>query len=265
MRSPKPTAAAARSISLPARAKLNLDLNVVRRLPDGMHELRTWVQAIELHDLLTAEPAGETSLTTTGFELPAGVTNTVLTAHSGVEAAVERELPTSYRLHKRIPPGSGLGGASSDAAAAMRALATLYRLDVDLKPLAARVGADVTFFLRGGAALIEGVGERVTPIEADRSWFAIAWPGIELSTAAVYEAWDRLAQAEIPGPNQLRAAAGSVDARVEKFAEHLGEGWRMTGSGSAFFLICPDREGAEDAVRKLDCWTAVTGAVGAWA
>ncbi len=265
MRSPKPAAAAARSIALPARAKVNLDLDVVRRMPDGMHELRTRMQAVELHDLLTAEPAGETSLTTTGFDLPAGVTNTVLSAHHEVEAEAERELPTSYRLHKRIPPGSGLGGASSDAAAAMRALATLYRLDIDLKPLAARVGADVSFFLRGGAALIEGVGERVTPIDVERSWFAIAWPGIELSTAAVYEAWNQLDPAEATGPNQLRVAAGRVDERVDRFAEHLGEGWRMTGSGSAFFLACPDREGAEDAVRKLDCWTVVTRAVGAWA
>jgi len=265
VRSPKPAAAAARSIALPARAKVNLDLDVVRRMPDGMHELRTRMQAIELHDLLTAEPAGETMLTTTGFDLPAGVINTVLSAHNEVEAAAERELPTSYRLHKRIPPGSGLGGASSDAAAAMRALATLYRLDIDLKPLAARVGADVSFFLRGGAALIEGVGERVTTIDVESSWFAIAWPGIELSTAAVYEAWNQLGPAQAKGPNQLRVAAGRVDERVDRFAEHLGEGWRMTGSGSAFFLACPDREAAEDAVRKLDCWTAVTRAVGAWA
>ena len=265
MRSPKPAAVGASSIALPARAKVNLDLEVVRRLPDGMHELRTWMQAIELHDLLTAEPAEQTSLTTTGFALAAGVTNTVLSAHNAVEAAVERELPTSYRLHKRIPPGSGLGGASSDAAAAMRALASLYRLDVDLKPLAARVGADVTFFLRGGAALIEGVGDRVTPIEVERSWFAIAWPGIELSTAAVYEAWDQLDPAQATGPNQLRVAAGRVDERVDRFAEHLGAGWRMTGSGSAFFLAYPDRESAEDAVRKLDCWTTVTCSVGAWA
>jgi len=265
VRSSKPAAAAARSVALPARAKVNLDLDVVRRLPDGMHELRTRMQALELHDLLTAEPAEETSLTTTGFDLPAAVTNTVLSAHKAVEVAADRELPTSYRLHKRIPPGSGLGGASSDAAAAMRALATLYRLDLDLRPLAAGVGADVSFFLRGGAALIEGVGDRVTPIEVDRSWFAIAWPGIELSTAAVYEAWDRLDQADLVGPNQLRVAAGRVDERVDRFAEHLGEGWRMTGSGSAFFLAYPDREGAEDAVRKLDCWTAVTCGVGAWA
>jgi 4-diphosphocytidyl-2C-methyl-D-erythritol kinase len=232
-----------------------------------MHELRTVMQAIELHDLLVVESAEETMLSVTGFEVAAGAVNTVMAAHAEVENAVGRRLPASYRLHKRIPPGSGLGGASSDAAAAMRALLSLHGLDLDLKPLAARVGADVTFFLTGGVALVEGMGERVTPVEAATSWFAIAWPGIELSTAAVYQAWDRLgaARERERGGNDLRVAASQVDPRLDRFAEHLGEGWQLTGSGSAFFLPCPDRETASAAVEKLDCWTAVTSAVGRWA
>jgi 4-diphosphocytidyl-2C-methyl-D-erythritol kinase len=265
VRSTGPAPASPRRIALPARAKLNLDLEVVCRRSDGLHELRTRMQAVELHDLLIAEPAEETTLTATGFELPAGGVNTVLAAHAEAEAAVGRPLPTSYRLHKRIPPGSGLGGASSDAAAALRALKSLHGLDLDLRAAAAHVGADVTFFLTGGSALVEGVGERVTPIELPMSWFALAWPGIELSTAAVYEAWDQLGALEAQAPNHLRAAAGRVDERLDRFAEHLGDGWQMTGSGSAFFLECPDRESAAAAVEKLDCWTAVTVAVGAWA
>ena len=81
----------------------------------------------------------------------------------------------------------------------------------------------------------------------------------------MYEAWDQLDKPDASGPNQLRVAAGRVDERVDRFAEHLGEGWRMTGSGSAFFRAWPDRENAEEAVRKLDCWTTVTCSVGAWA
>ena len=254
------------SIALPARGKLNLDLTVVCRRQDGMHELRTRMQAIDLHDLLVAEPAERTSLTVSGFDLPDGSDNTVLRAHAEVESAAGRTLPTAYTLHKRIPPGSGLGGASSDAAAAMRALVALHLLKLDLVPLAGRVGADVSFFLTGGAALVEGVGERITPIAVEASWFAIAWPAVELSTAAVYEAWDRLErQQQGDGVNQLRPAAGMVDARVDRFAQHLGDGWRMTGSGSAFFLECQSREEAEAAVEKLDCWKAITSAVGAWA
>ena len=250
---------------MPARAKLNLDLHVVGRRADGMHELRTVMQAIELHDLLVVEAAEETTLTVSGFEVAAGAANTVMAAHAEMENAAGRRLAASYRLHKRIPPGSGLGGASSDAAAAMRALAALHGLELDLEPLAARVGADVTFFLTGGAALVEGTGERVTPLESAASWFAIAWPGIEMSTAAVYAAWDRLGATRDQGGNDLRMAAGAVDARLDAFAEHLGDGWRLTGSGSAFFLPCPDRETAGAAVEKLDCWKAVTSAIGRWA
>ena len=253
------------SIALPARAKLNLDLEVVCRRPDGLHELRTRMQAVELHDVLMAEPADRTSLATTGFVLPDATSNTVLRAHALVESAAGRSLPTAYVLHKRIPPGSGLGGASSDAAAAMRAVTSAHRLSIDLKPLAASVGADVTFFLNGGAALVEGVGERITPVDIKDGWFAIAWPGIEMSTAAVYDEWDRPVGDQHAGANQLRAAAARVDDRIDRFAAHLGEGWRMTGSGSAFFLECPDRASAEATADKLDCWKAVTCSVGPWA
>ena len=129
-----------------------------------MHELRSHVQAIELHDLLEVESAPKTELTITGFEVAKGSDNSVLKAQAALEAAAERALPAAFTLHKRIPPGSGLGGASSDAGAALRALAALYNLKQDLQPIASQVGADVTFFLNGGGALVEGAGERVTPI-----------------------------------------------------------------------------------------------------
>ena len=250
-----------RSIALPARAKLNLDLQVVCRRPDSMHELRSQMQAVELHDLLIAAPAEQTSLAIRGMQVGESATNTVIRAHQVVETAAGRKLPTRYWLHKRIPPGSGLGGASSDAAAAMRALQHLHGLKLDLRKIAAEVGADVPFFLTGGAALVEGTGERVSPVHDRPHWFAIAWPGIELSTALVYAAWDEVGG---DGVNQLRRAAARVNPRIDEFARSLGDGWQMTGSGSAFFLTCADRGNAEAAVAKLDCWTAVTPSVGAW-
>lgn len=249
-------------LALPARAKLNLDLEVVGRRPDGMHELRTRMQAIALHDLLEVAPATETSLTLSGLAVTSATANTVLVAQSALEQAVGRSLPAAFALHKVIPPGSGLGGASSDAAAALRALAAIHRLDVDLGQIAPRVGADVTFFLRGGAALIEGVGATATPIAFAPGWFALAWPGIELSTAAVYRAWDEVGG---DGPNHLCRAAAHVDHRVHEFAVTLGPSWRMTGSGSAFYCACADRDEAAHAIAHLKCWTAVTQAVGAWA
>jgi 4-diphosphocytidyl-2-C-methyl-D-erythritol kinase len=252
----------ARTVAIPARAKLNLDLAIAGVRGDGLHELRTTMQAIELHDLLSAEPAANTELIVSGLEIGDRTrTNSVLAAHAAMESAARRSLPARFHLHKRIPPGSGLGGASSDAAAAMRALRAIFCLELDLRPVAASVGADVTFFLSGGAARVAGAGELVAPIDTAEAWFAVAWPGIELSTAAVYRAWDDVGG---DGPNQLRRAAARADARVDEFARRLGERWQMTGSGSAFFARCATRQEAEATAAPLDCWTAVTHAVGPW-
>jgi 4-diphosphocytidyl-2-C-methyl-D-erythritol kinase len=250
------------TLALPARAKLNLDLAVVGLRADGMHELRTRMQAIDLHDLLEVQPAEKTSLSVTGMEMSSSATNTVLAAQAALQEATGRDLPARFSLHKRIPPGSGLGGASSDAAAALRALVAIHHLDIDLRQVAPRVGADVAFFLCGGAALIQGTGERVSPMATSHAWFALAWPRIELSTAAVYRAWDEVGG---EGVNQLRRAAGHADKLVDEFAARLGSGWQMTGSGSAFFQVCPGRDEAVGATSKLDCWTAVAQAVSAWA
>ena len=191
------------TLALPARAKLNLDLEVVGRDRDGFHELRTTFQAIELHDLLVVSPADATSITISG--LSAGTKdNSVLAAQAALERAARKPLPAAFQLHKRIPPGSGMGGASSDAAAALRAMKAMFALDVALQPIAMELGSDVPFFLTGGSARGEGRGERLTRMEMEPAWFAIAWPGVELSTAAVYRAWDEV---QGDGPNQLRRAA----------------------------------------------------------
>jgi 4-diphosphocytidyl-2-C-methyl-D-erythritol kinase len=248
-------------VALPARAKLNLDLKVVKRRDDGFHDIRTHIQAIALHDLLEAESADRTTFVADGLVVPQAGENIVLKALTALEASVGRELRTAFRLHKRIPVGAGLGGASSDAATALRALTIIHRLDVDLTDLARFVGADVPFFLAGGRALAEGIGDRLQPLAPELEWYAIAWPGIELSTATVYAAWDETKGA---APNELLSAAERADGRVRQFAQRLGREWQMTGSGSAFFKRCDSREEALSAIQSLDCWTSVTHGVAAW-
>ena len=236
---------------------------MIRALPDGYHEIVTTMQTITLHDLLEISKAPATSLSTQGLNVPAGPENAVLKAQHALQRAVAHELPAEFVLHKRIPPGSGFGGASSDAAAALRGLKALYRLDVDLMHVATGVGADVPFFLHGGRARAEGRGERLTALETQHTWFALAWPRIELSTAAVYRAWDEL---KGEGRNELRRAAERVEPRLADFAQKLGAGWEMTGSGSAFYKPCESKEDAERAVAPIDqAWTAVTCAVAATA
>jgi 4-diphosphocytidyl-2-C-methyl-D-erythritol kinase len=255
------------TLVVPARAKLNLDLAVLRRTDDGYHDIRTHIQAVALHDLLEVKQAERTTMTTTnntGHPVPDTTANSVLKAHEKLQEAAGRDLPTNFHLIKNIPPGSGMGGASSDAAAVLRGLAALHGLKVDLGEIALSIGADVPFFLTGGAVRAEGRGERLTPLPAPtgKTWFAIAWPGIELLTAAVYRAWD-----EVKGdpPNELTRAAGHVEPQLQEFARRIGHEWQMTGSGSAFFLRCEDESTARKATAALDCWTAVTHAVGAWA
>jgi 4-diphosphocytidyl-2-C-methyl-D-erythritol kinase len=249
------------TLAVPARAKLNLELEVVQPRKDGYHDIRTTIQAVDLHDLIEITPANETSLTTSGIAVVHDADNSVLTAHKAVEQATKRSLPTRFHLHKRIPPGSGLGGASSDAATTLMGLVATYGLDIDVQAVAQKLGADVPFFLAGGKVHAEGRGERLTRLPVDPAWYAIAWPGIELSTAHVYRAWD-----EVHGesPNHLRRAAEQVEPRLRDFAQRLGDDWHMTGSGSAFFVRCATEQDAHQRTQVVDGWTAVTRAVGTW-
>jgi len=223
--------------------------------PDGFHEIWTRFQAISLHDLLQVEPAPATAL------IGGSGDDLVLRAQRALEEACQRRLPARLRLVKRIPTGAGLGGGSADAAAALRGLSQLYGLRCDLKQVAASLGADVPFFLVGGGAVATGRGELLAPAPPARGWYALAWPGFPVSTPAVYQMWDQVGG---DGKNQLTRAALAVEPRLAEFASMLGAGWRMTGSGSAFFKPCPIREDAERAVETLSCWTAIARPVGPW-
>lgn len=249
---------------VPARAKLNLDLRVIGRREDGFHDLQTTFQAIDLHDLIDVEHATNTRYEVEGFDLDAQ-DNSVVKAHKAVEETVERELPVAIVVHKRIPPGSGMGGASSDAAATLKALTTMFNLKLDLHAIAEQLGSDVPFFLYGGRARAEGRGEKMMALETGSTWFAIAWPGFGLNTGDVYRAWDEVQDVRGEGPNELRKAAEQVDPRLEQFAHGLGPGWQMTGSGSAFFKAAAGSEEAQEAVADLDCWKAVAAGVPRWA
>jgi 4-diphosphocytidyl-2-C-methyl-D-erythritol kinase len=240
---------------LPAHAKLNLDLAVLGVRPDGFHEIWTRFQAISLHDLLLIEPAANTTLAGGADD------DLVLRAQRALEEASQRRLPARFRLVKRIPAGAGLGGGSADAAAALRGLSRLYSLRCDLQPVAASLGADVPFLLVGGAAAATGRGELLTPEPPGRGWYALAWPGFPVSTPAVYRRWDEVGG---EGKNRLTRAALSVEPKMAEFASVLGPGWRMTGSGSAFFKPCPSCEEAKRAVTPLRCWTAIARPVGSW-
>ncbi len=261
---------------MPARAKLNLDLAILGRRSDGYHDVRTTLQAIDLHDLVILAHAEQTTLTTSGLPITNPGESSVLKAMAALEQATNRRLPTHIHLHKRIPPGSGLGGASSDAAATLKAAAALHHITADQYEIATTIGADVPFFLTGGTAIADQRGDHLTPIPTQPQWFAIAWPGVELPTPDVYRAWDAMNPPQNNSPNQLTEAAMSIEPRLREFANVLNShqsGWQMTGSGSAFFLrFAGDQadqaeQTARDAVarlKSLKCWTAIAQSVGRW-
>jgi 4-diphosphocytidyl-2-C-methyl-D-erythritol kinase len=242
-------------LALPAHAKLNLSLAVHGLRPDGHHEVTTVLQAVSLHDLVVVEPHSETEL------VGGHPDDLVLRAQAALERAAGRRLPARISLVKRIPVGAGLAGGSSDAGTTLRALQILYGLPPDLHEVAVGLGADVPFFLYGGTMEAGGRGERLVPLAPGPAWFALAWPGIEISTQAVYRRWDEVGG---DGANHLTRAAFSVAPALEEFAGRL-PGWTMTGSGGAFFKPCATRQEAERAVFQLDCWTGIATPVAAWA
>ncbi|MFZ3201133.1 MAG: 4-(cytidine 5'-diphospho)-2-C-methyl-D-erythritol kinase [Candidatus Acidiferrales bacterium] len=157
------------SVRLPAFAKINLCLHVLRRLPDDYHELRTIFQAISLHDTLelSLERGTGIRLETDDPGLPVGPENLVCRAIEAMGCALDFRGGIHARLEKRIPVARGLGGGSSDAAAAMIGMLRLTKRKLPLARLieiAAGLGADVPFFLFGGRALGVNRGDEIYPL-----------------------------------------------------------------------------------------------------
>jgi 4-diphosphocytidyl-2-C-methyl-D-erythritol kinase len=252
-----------------ARAKLNLALVVGPTRPDGKHEVATVMQAIDLADDVELTPAPQLSIT--GFE-----------ADTLVRAALERlaqaagTAPTwSVQITKRIPVAAGLGGGSSDAAAALRLANETLRLPLPtpkLLELAAELGADVPFFLGDGAALGTGDGSMLAPLELPRTyWVLLILPegATKASTAGVYAAFDEREGAN--GFDERRAELHTALARIRHAADlaalppndlaasPLADQLRtlgafradVTGAGPAVYGLFLDRADAERAADAL--------------
>lgn len=257
------------SIRVQAPAKINLFLRVVRRRSDGYHELETLFQAIDLWDeLIFSATNGSTTLEAPGrpeLEFPG---NLVLRAVRWLEAATGNRIQARIQLIKRIPVAAGLGGGSSNAAAALVGLNELFGLGLsqeELKEGALSLGADVPFFLTGGTALGQGIGEILTRVDYPLDYsLVLVNPGFTVSTAAVFKrASMRLT--ERPGSsnlkdqaregvrptrllhNDLQPVTQELYPEVIRVFELLADcGWRdslMTGSGPTVFSISdPDTD-----------------------
>ncbi len=278
-------------VTVPSFAKLNLDLRVLCKRPDGYHELRTIFQTISLADRLTI---GFECAKRTEIELACSADipdNLVIRAAQCVLDHLKLTARVHFRLDKRIPLGAGLGGGSSNAAAVLLALPVLADSQIDPQNwvrMAESLGSDVPFFLQGGTAVGLGRGSEVYPLpdQPARSALVVA-SGIHVSTAEAYAALKRpladpltsLAQSPILGEFQTIAwslhASGpeqlplkndfeqvvfqihpELSAIVQKLRKLGANPALMTGSGSAIFGLFADSDQARAAADQFSPGTA---------
>ena len=282
-----------------ARAKINLFLSVGPRRQDGYHDIRSVMQSLELCDELffrrTDGSGGRITLRCSDGRLPSGEENLVwraVEAFAG-ETGVMEEGGVEVFINKRIPVGAGLAGGSADAAAALLAMNNIWELELSLaeiEGIAARVGSDVPFCLRGGTAMVTGRGEKVEPLEPLPSFqVVLASPGEQAPTAEVYKRFDSVAgESGLPSKEELERMLSALLEGVKKgdfeaisanlhnslesatIARDQVEQYKntaleagaaaalMTGSGPAVFALARSLEEAAEVAWELEKTAPIT-------
>lgn len=264
-----------------APAKVNLALDIIGRRADGYHNMRMVMQTVSLRDTVTVEEtAGGFALHTGGDFIPAGKKTLEQRAAEAFFTVIGQPMPgLSVTLEKRTPAYAGLGGGSADVAALLRALRERYCPDLpgaELERIGFTVGSDMPFCVRGGTALAEGRGERLTDLRPlPDCFFVICKPEFGIPTASLFALADRDAWNRRPDIDGMTAAleAGDLDgvaARLANvFEEVLPEPYHavfaikqrlldlgalnaaMSGSGPSVFGIFRTRQTAEAAAKAL--------------
>jgi 4-diphosphocytidyl-2-C-methyl-D-erythritol kinase len=265
-----------------AFAKINLSLRVLGARRDGYHELRTIFQSIALHDTLTIRVRrGALVLTCDDPACPTDETNLVMRAAMQLwSAAGRRGAPRDLAIHlqKRIPMQGGLGGGSSDAAATLRALARRWRVSAaKVRATAAALGADVPYFLEGGAALGLDRGDQLVRLaEPSPRWVVLVLPDFGVSTKDAFAWFDRdhyggddagadrtegrslqrIAPEDEELVNDLQAPVAARHPEIGRIVSRLRRAGAshaaMSGSGSAVFGLFSARETAVQAAKRLN-------------
>ena len=282
-----------------ARAKINLFLHVGPPREDGYHEIQSVMQSLELSDELyfrrTDGSRGIIALRCNDSDIPTDAENLVWKATEVFEAenAAMAGEGLEVFLNKRIPKGAGLAGGSADAAATLLALDHIYELELAeeaLMDMAARVGSDVPFCMRGGTVMVTGRGDRLEPLEPLPPFqVVLASSDEEVSTAEVYRRFDRLQEgAEQPGEEEAQEALQAILEGVRKrdfksvygnlrnslesatIAAELVERYKgvardagaaaalMTGSGPTVFALVSGMENAAEVAWELEKVAPIT-------
>ncbi len=218
-------------------AKINLNLRILGKRADGYHLIESEVQTVSLHDEMEVEASRGFHLECHGKRVPCGEENILYRAYEAFSKVVAVS-GIKIKLFKRIPPGRGLGGGSSDAAALLLAMREIFTPNLPfamLQEIALKVGADVPLFLIGGRIKMEGIGEKLTALPDREGYAVLLDPGLEVTTGEVYRKYDELLEKGFdfsPYENHLLPALLSLHPELEQYP---AMGMRLTGSGSCFF------------------------------
>lgn len=269
-----------KTITRKAYAKINLGLDVVRRLPNGYHEVRMIMQTVGIYDVLTFTKAKEgIHLQVDNEELPVDGNNLIYKAAKLLMDVAGVTGGVCITLEKHIPIAAGMAGGSTDAAATLLGINELYEIgyDIDkLKELGVKLGADVPYCIQGGTALAEGIGEvlSVLPSPPD-CYLVVAKPDINVSTKFVYENLkvnelehhpdidgmiEALKQGNLKGitdrlGNVLETVTVPAYPVIQEIKEMIlaagAEGALMSGSGPTVFGIFTQEEQARHAAELI--------------
>ncbi len=234
----------------PAPAKLNLFLHVVGRRSDGYHLLQTAFRLIECCDWLRFSPRADAQVKL-ARPLPGIAEEDELTVRAArlLQEGAGSKQGVDIEIEKNIPVGGGLGGGSSDCATTLAVLNRLWKLDLPktrLAEMALSLGADVPFFLFGGNAFADGIGERLARLELPEAWYVVLAPPVRVSTREIFAAPELTRNSKTIKISSFSAGFGRNDLepvvcrRHAEVAAHLA--WlkqfgdaRMSGSGACVF------------------------------
>ncbi|MES3011154.1 MAG: 4-(cytidine 5'-diphospho)-2-C-methyl-D-erythritol kinase [Pseudomonadota bacterium] len=240
---------------VPAPAKLNLFLHITGRRADGYHLLQSVFMLIDWQDRLNFELRTDGQVSREDLTTPLPADDLTVRAARVLQSLTGHAEGVHIGVHKAIPAQAGMGGGSSDAASCLLALNRLWRLNLPLSTLCAvgeKLGADVPFFLRGRNAWVEGIGEKITPVDLPPARCVVVKPAAGLATEAIFsnpalkrdtETATILGFAANPygfGHNDLQPVAQTLCPGVGQALQWLGEHGlqgKMTGSGSAVFAL----------------------------
>ncbi len=261
-----------------AYAKINIGLRVLEKRPDGYHNIETVFHQIDLYDELVFAPADVITLTTTSSEIPTDSNNLCVRAAETLQRYTRTKKGVAIALKKNIPVGAGLGGGSSDAASVLVVLNRLWKTGLvqeELSSLAATLGSDVPFFVRGGTAVGTSRGELLDYFRLEFPFVIVTvTPPIHISTAWAYshvkpratnptESLRSIVERGLMNPSGM-AAAISNDFEESVFEAHpqirrmkdtlMSSGALfalMSGSGSSVFGLFRDIDSARTATGRF--------------